>query len=293
MENPFQSGIDKKKQLDSNIDKNIRKSKTDSRKANAARNKQVLQNASKTIAPILINQLTNTLIQVVNQNGKLQELVNKTNTVIDAAVTPEQIKQAVILRNSAIQIINNQENKVMAMQGVINTINAIIVSLNIVINIASAIFLIPIPPFADIITPIKERLRKIYEKAVLILNALSVALPILSIQLELAINTLEDLKAQLRNVNGLLDDKSINSGLISSIQPSNFGTNFPMYKGFKFALKEENNPKFTVRGNKRHYAVAIDRDGVEVLKSDYSFTLDPNDLIEQLKLTIDNKNLQA
>jgi len=39
--------------------------------------------------------------------------------------------------------------------------------------------------------------------------------------------------------------------------------------------------------------VAINRDGVEQLKSEYSFTLDPNDLVEQLKLVIDQKNLQG
>jgi hypothetical protein len=48
-----------------------------------------------------------------------------------------------------------------------------------------------------------------------------------------------------------------------------------------------------VKGNKRHYAVAINRDGVEVIKSDYSFTLDPNDLVDQLKLIIDQQNLQG
>ena len=34
-------------------------------------------------------------------------------------------------------------------------------------------------------------------------------------------------------------------------------------------------------------------DGVEQLKSEYSFTLDPNDLVEQLKLVIDQQNLQG
>ena len=48
-----------------------------------------------------------------------------------------------------------------------------------------------------------------------------------------------------------------------------------------------------VRGNKRHYAVAIDTNNVEVLKGELSFTLDPNDLIEQLKLIIDRENLIA
>ena len=70
-------------------------------------------------------------------------------------------------------------------------------------------------------------------------------------------------------------------------------TQFPPYKGFKFEIKEEQNPRFVVKNNKRHYAVAVDRDGVEVLKSDYSFTLDPNDLVEQLKLVIDQRNLQG
>jgi hypothetical protein len=39
--------------------------------------------------------------------------------------------------------------------------------------------------------------------------------------------------------------------------------------------------------------VAIDTYNVEVLKSDSSFTLDPNDLVEQLKLIIDRENLIA
>jgi hypothetical protein len=67
-----------------------------------------------------------------------------------------------------------------------------------------------------------------------------------------------------------------------------------LYKGFKFQIKEEQDPRFTVRGTiKRRYAVAINRQGVEVLKSEYSFTLDPNDLIDQLKLVIDKQKLQG
>ena len=49
----------------------------------------------------------------------------------------------------------------------------------------------------------------------------------------------------------------------------------------------------TVKGYKRHYAVAINRDNVEVIKSEYSFTQDPQVLVDQLKLIIDQKNLQG
>jgi hypothetical protein len=67
-----------------------------------------------------------------------------------------------------------------------------------------------------------------------------------------------------------------------------------LYKGFRFQIKEEQDPRFTVRGTiKRRYAVAINRQGVEVLKSEYSFTLDPNDLVDQLKLIIDKQKLQG
>ena len=67
-----------------------------------------------------------------------------------------------------------------------------------------------------------------------------------------------------------------------------------LYKGFRFQIKEEQDPKFVVRGTiKRRYAVAINRQGVEVLKSEYSFTLDPNDLVDQLKLVIDKRKLQG
>ena len=67
-----------------------------------------------------------------------------------------------------------------------------------------------------------------------------------------------------------------------------------LYKGFRFQIKEEQDPKFTVRGTiKRRYAVAINKLGVEVLKSEYSFTLDPNDLVDQLKLVIDKRKLQG
>ena len=62
------------------------------------------------------------------------------------------------------------------------------------------------------------------------------------------------------------------------------------YKGFKLVIKEDNDPKFIVRGNKRRYGAAIDKDGVEAIKSEYSYTLDPQILIDQLKIIINQRN---
>jgi hypothetical protein len=84
---------------------------------------------------------------------------------------------------------------------------------------------------------------------------------------------------------------------IESKDKSNFGQlgyiNGADYKGFRFYIKEENDPKFVVQGFKRRFAVAINKDGNEVLKSEASFTLDPDVLIEELKLIITQQNLQG
>ena len=107
--------------------------------------------------------------------------------------------------------------------------------------------------------------------------------------------------AQLHDIGDLLETKSSNLSNNQLNQLLNNGNGLQLgilpnieYKGFKFAIKEEIGPKaIVVRGNKRHYAVAIDTNNVEVIKSEYSFTLDPNDLVDQLKLVIDSQNLIA
>lgn len=87
------------------------------------------------------------------------------------------------------------------------------------------------------------------------------------------------------------------SNIIDNFNTQSNPSTIKEYKGFKFVLKDEvtlgAQVAKVVKGNiRRKYAVAIDRDGVEVLKSSYSFTLDPQDLVEQLKLIIDLQNLK-
>jgi hypothetical protein len=65
------------------------------------------------------------------------------------------------------------------------------------------------------------------------------------------------------------------------------------YKGFRFFIREEMNSKFVVKGNKRRYMIAKNKANEEILKSSYSFTLEPDVLAEELKLIIDQKGLVA
>jgi hypothetical protein len=100
--------------------------------------------------------------------------------------------------------------------------------------------------------------------------------------------------ADSTTLQNLLNNSNLStlSGLTNQITPNNTN-NLGTYKGFTFITKEETDPKYNVSGNKRHYVVAVDTKNVERIKSDYSFTLNPQQLVSQLKIIIDRQNLQG
>lgn len=264
--------------------------------------KQVLVNLLKSLAPVITLQLANNLILSISQRKKLEELVDSINNYIDTQVKDQQtVEIATNLRNSAIALINNSIKKLNKIQTIIKTINRILIILNIAISIILLVFSIPKPLGLGPSMPtlIAQKLNKLER----LVSALNAVLAIITVLLSNEIIALNELKERLKQISLKLDNKTLNNlnqqeltqlteTFTTNISQINLPT-FPPYKGFKFKIKEEQNPAFVVKGNKRHYAVAIDNDGVEVIKSEYSFTLDPNDLIEQLKLIIDQRNLQA
>jgi hypothetical protein len=266
---------------------------------------KVLKSKVKSLAPIITLQGVKLLFSIISNNKKLQDLVDNTNDVISNATTQQDINAARVLRNSTLSILNDNERKLLSLQKLVNTINNIITILNIILSIIILLFTIP-KPFGlgpTMPTPIANKVKKLQDLIV----ALNITLSILQGILDAKLDDLRDLKQQLKNINDILDNVILNNlsdselqSFINNIQnqPNNLNTQFPEYKGFKFAIKEEETlgaqQAIVVRGNiKRKYAVAINKDGVEVLKSEFSFTLDPADLIEQLKIIIDQQNLQG
>ncbi len=234
--------------------------------------------------------LTNKIAEVISQNDKIQQLVDEANIIIAAANesnNPSQLENAKVVRNNAITVIQSNEQKIIKINEQIQRITIYITIFSTVVSILSSIPIpTSVPPGIGIPVNAITKIIVLLEKANKIVLALSALLPTVIVSLEKAIQILEELKAQLLPINGELESK------LPPV-PVRFGTDYPPYKGFKFALREENNPRFVVRGNKRHYAVAINKQNIEQLKSEPSFTLDPNDLIEQLKLVIDQQNLQG
>jgi hypothetical protein len=255
-------------------------------------NKKVIKNAAKTLAPIIALQIANQLSNIISQRAKLEELVDQVNAYIDTANTPETTNIATNLRNNTITLINNSIGKLQNLQTTLNQINTYLAIFNAIVTVLSAIPIpTSVPPGVGIPVNVITRIVKALEKANKLVSALNVVLAIASISLENEVKKLNELILRLKNIN--LD--GLNSQQLSDLTSSIYNNvdQFPLYKGFKFKIKVEENKAFEVKGNKRRYAVATDRDGVEVLKSEYSFTLDPNDLIDQLKLVIDQRNLQG
>jgi hypothetical protein len=279
------------------------KTKEEKRKARKDKAKAILKNAKKSLVPIITLLLTDKIAEIIAQNDKIKKLVDDTNKIItDANDTGDLTKldNAKLVRDNAIKIIQNNENKIIKIQKDIDNISTYISIFSIIVTIISSIPIpTSIPPGIGIPVNLIMKFVTLLDKANRIVLALSALIPILSTVLDKVISILNDYKSQLLNINGQLD-KAVANGTGNTSLLSIGGVNIGLgtlpstYKGFKFAIREDKSfGGISVGGFKRHYAVAIDVYGVEILKSEFSFTLDPNDLIEQLKLVIDQQNLKG
>ena len=282
-----------------------RKTKNKAERAKARRDlaKKMALNAAKTLAPIIALQIAGRLASILSQRGKLEVLVDQVNAYIEQANTPETIAIATNLRNNTITLINNSIGKLSSLQKTISQIATYITIFSTIVAILSAIPIpTAVPPGIGIPVNVIIKIVKTLERANKLILALNVVLAISTVVLGNEISKLNDLIERLKTVNQLLDLKSainLNEQQLADLSDAFLptGGDFGIYKGFKFAIKEEQTlgaqQAIVVKGNKRRYAVAINRDGTDILRSELSFTLDPNDLIDQLKLIIDQRNLQG
>ena len=310
---PFKKQKDAKKRRKEKIEKRKKRTKEEKKKAQKARTKAALQNAKKTLVPIITLLLTNQLASIIAQNDKIGKLVADTNAIIIAANesgNPTKLNNAQLARDNAIRIIQSNEDKINQIKSQIAQIATYIAIFSVIVTIISSIPIpVSFPPGVGIPISLIMTFVKILEKANKILLALSALLPIIENVLDKAIAILEDYKTQLLDINGQLESAAASGYLSTGFNGGNGANEFnttssgngiklgltgETYKGFRFAIREDNSFGGVHVGSfKRHYATAIDKNNVDVLKSEYSFTLDPSDLISQLKLVIDQQNLIA
>jgi|688.fasta_scaffold108476_4 hypothetical protein len=242
---------------------------------------------------ILSNQV-NKLSQTVS---KLNELVDKTNNIIRNATTKADLEKAKIARDAALVSLKSAEDQVNNFNRTLRSISTTLTILSLTVSVLTAI---PYTPYQ--ISPIGiKTTRTIAKYAPIIIS--------LNILLQIALGTLSRFKAtiqyersRLLPLGKILDDPNITpqeardlletSG--AGLDGSGLGPVLGVeYNGFTFSILEEDDPRFIVAGNKRRYAVALDRSGFIALQSEPSFTLDPEVLIDELKLEIDKRRLEA
>jgi hypothetical protein len=237
-----------------------------------------------------ISFILSTLLEFVSiNNSKIEELIDSTNEIISKAQTKEEIESARILRNKALDIINNNKQTLQNIEKITNLLGLLTTILNPLINVLSLL-----PPL--FVTGATIRILTKLEK---LLNDISSLLIVSNTIISKLIDNLNYQESRLLQVGDVLDanisnlnDSDINNLLNLNRTQLGYLSGYD-YKEFRFYLKEENDSRFNVKGNKRKYAVALNKDGNEVLQSKSSFTLDPDVLVEELKLQIDQKGLVA
>jgi hypothetical protein len=244
-----------------------------------------------------VGVLSNFLISSITiGNKRIEKVVDRVNEQIKNIRTEQDIQKARLSVNRAKLIINQNRVKLQTVQTIILILGILIPLLDTILNLFKSN---PVPSAVPpgIGVPLGV-INTIDSKSKTLDDLKLAAVVILSIISQIIAKLIDDLNFQesrLLPIEGLLD-----SGLdnLSSAQIANLSAGLGYlkgydYKGFRFFIKEEENPNFVVKGNKRRYAVALNRDGNEILQSEYSFTLSPDILIEELKLKIDEENLVA
>lgn len=229
------------------------------------------------------------LEDIAINNTKIEKLVDDTNDIIFSVKTQTEFDTARIKRDTALSIITINER-------LLNTIEQILEILSVLTTILTAIIeLLSLFPFTLVINKILLKIQNILIK---INPLIRVALLLIN---KLQENLVEHKArlAQLNNIlNGLLADvPALIKGLI---QPAAGYLSGYDYKGFKFFIKADNSQGITPPQQtggfasqllQPNYAIAVNRDGNEVLRSSISYTLNPEVLVEELKLIIDQKGL--
>lgn len=220
-------------------------------------------------------------------NKRIESLVDTTNEIIAAANSKTDIDNARLTRNRALIIISINRTSLERTKKLLDVLELITRILPIIISVFRVL-----PPFltsAAIVLQL-QRLTQILNDSRALFNVISTVYDKLLDDLNYQESRLLPLNSILDNINNLTDSEL--KKLIDSLGSLGYLSGYD-YKGFKFYLKEEEDSKFVVKGNKRRYAIAVNKKGETVLTSKYSFTLDPNVLVEELKLVIDQKDLVA
>jgi len=265
-------------------------------KRNDIRNGNKIKISSSSVITV-VGVLADYLLGTVSiGNKKIENLVDKVNLFIKNIKTEKDIQKAKLYVNRAKLIINTNRQRLETIQTILSILEILVPLLDVILGLFKSN---PIPSAVPPGVGVPLGTINTIDSKTKTLDDIKLAASILlRISNKIVSKLLDDLNYQesrLLPIEGLLDSglNNLTANQIQNLGPQLGYLQGYDYKGFKFFIKEESDLKFVVKGNKRKYATAVNRDGNDILKSTSSFTLSPDVLIEELKLQIDRKGLVA
>jgi hypothetical protein len=244
---------------------------------------------AKSAALFVIAKVLNREVQRLSKTvQQLTELVDKVNDQILSIQTKQDVLKARITRDAAVVELAKAKRQITTVRNIIRTLETLLTILSLAAKIAITFVQLPTTPLA---------VQKIVN-LILTIDSVTIILGTTKSALNDLIIEVEYQESRLLPISDVIDkalDENLTPDEIRDLLNGGNNNNIGnvVYRGFTFAIYDENNPKFEVANNKRKYAVALDRSGFIRLRSQSSFTLNPSVLIEELKLQIDEQNLEA
>lgn len=192
-----------------------------------------------------------------------------------------------------IKLMDTVASYVEVMTLILAALEILYIALSALVKVATLSPIVPgaVTTAVDTRITVKDVLDKILEISAKLLLMIGIILPIL----EAILAKIKALKTRLDSIDDVIENPENISRAIESGQMNGIPLGYLQgadYKGYRFFIKEDPDPKFEINGYKRHFAVALDTDNVEAFTSKLSYTSDPNVLVEELKLKIDGNNLK-
>jgi len=255
-------------------------------------------------------KLAQTLIKKVAslKDRALSTILTNINQLKDKCPSKSQLENIITTRNQIIDSLNSIKSTVNTINSIVNPLDVIIPPLKTAISI---IKLLPVPTAAPpgigipvgVITTASDGLEVIKK----ILDQTEIQLDSFDSILSYITSTIDEILSQIALLDILINKCKSELNLpktegsllpvdpellkqIQQIKDSKQSVLDLEYKGFTFEIIEDDNLNLSIS---RRYAVAKNTQGIVLLKTDPSFTNDPNILIEELRFLIDRNGLIA
>ena len=235
----------------------------------------------------------------------ISTILNEINKLKGTCPNKSKLAELIVKRNQVVESLNSLKTTINIINSVVDPIDLIISPLTTAI---STIKILPIPvasppvpglTIGTIVTTgdVLDGIQALLEKFNNQLDSFDSILSYLT-------STIDEIIAQLALLDLLINKCKSETGLdtpllsvdpellqqVQQIKDSKQSVLDLAYKGFTFEIIEDDNLNLSIP---RRYAVAKNPQGIILLKTDPSFTNDPNILVEELKFLIDSNGLIA